>query len=73
MVLADLGAEVVRIDRQSGGLQRGDASAPDPVLRGRRVVAADLKDPADRGKVLRLGMSTTLAGRRRAAEGAGSR
>jgi alpha-methylacyl-CoA racemase len=54
MVLADLGAEVVRIDRPSGGLQLGDAEAPDPTLRGRRRVAADLKDPAGREIVLRL-------------------
>jgi alpha-methylacyl-CoA racemase len=54
MVLADLGAQVVRIDRPSGGLQVGDAEAPDPTLRGRRRVAADLKDPAGRETVLRL-------------------
>jgi alpha-methylacyl-CoA racemase len=54
MVLADLGAEVVRIDRPSGGLQLGSPDAPDPTLRGRRRVAADLKDPAGREAVLRL-------------------
>ncbi len=54
MVLADLGADVVRIDRPSGGLQLGDADAPDPLLRGRRRVASDLKDPAGREVVLRL-------------------
>jgi alpha-methylacyl-CoA racemase len=54
MVLADLGAEVVRVDRPSGGLQIGDPEAPDPTLRGRRRVAADLKDPAGRETVLRL-------------------
>jgi alpha-methylacyl-CoA racemase len=54
MVLADLGAEVVRVDRPSGGLRIGDPDAPDPTLRGRRRVAADLKDPAGRETVLRL-------------------
>jgi alpha-methylacyl-CoA racemase len=54
MILADLGADVVRVDRPSGGLQLGPADAPDPTLRGRRRVAADLKDPAGRETVLRL-------------------
>ena len=54
MVLADLGAEVVRIDRPTGGLQLGPADAPDPMLRGRRRVAADLKDPAGVETVLSL-------------------
>jgi alpha-methylacyl-CoA racemase len=54
MVLADLGADVVRIDRPRGGLRVGDPSRPDPTVRGRRRVAADLKDPAGREAVLRL-------------------
>jgi alpha-methylacyl-CoA racemase len=54
MILADLGADVVRIDRPSGGLQFDDAAAPVPTLRGRRNVAADLKTPAGRETVLRL-------------------
>jgi alpha-methylacyl-CoA racemase len=54
MVLADLGADVVRVDRPSGGLRIGDPDAPDPTSRGRRRVAADLKDPAGRETVLRL-------------------
>jgi alpha-methylacyl-CoA racemase len=54
MVLADLGADVVRIDRPPGGLALGDPGRPDPVLRGRRRVHADLKDPAGRETVLRL-------------------
>jgi alpha-methylacyl-CoA racemase len=45
---------VVRIDRPSGGLQLSAADAPDPTLRGRRRVLADLKDPAGRETVLRL-------------------
>jgi alpha-methylacyl-CoA racemase len=54
MVLADLGADVVRVDRPSGALQLGDPDGPDPTLRGRRRVAADLKDPTGRETVLRL-------------------
>ena len=52
MILADLGAEVVRIDRP-GGLQLGAATV-DPMLRGRRRVAADLKTPEGRETVLAL-------------------
>jgi alpha-methylacyl-CoA racemase len=54
MVLADLGADVVRVDRPSGALQLGDPDLREPTLRGRRRVAADLKDPAGRETVLRL-------------------
>ena len=54
MVLADLGADVVRVDRPAGALRLGDPDRPDPTLRGRRRVAADLKDPAGRDTVLRL-------------------
>lgn len=55
MILADLGAEVVRLDRPvttaapgSSGTQRmiSGQRRVDPVLRGRRTVTADLKDPA---------------------------
>jgi alpha-methylacyl-CoA racemase len=54
MLLADLGAEVVRVDRPSGGLQLGPPDAPDPTLRGRRRVSADLKDPVGVQTVLSL-------------------
>ncbi|MBP2365752.1 CaiB/BaiF CoA transferase family protein [Pseudonocardia parietis] len=54
MVLGDLGADVVRVDRPSGGLDLGAADVPDPTTRGRRTVTADLKDPAGRETVLRL-------------------
>ncbi|MFP5069809.1 CaiB/BaiF CoA transferase family protein [Pseudonocardia nantongensis] len=54
MVLGDLGADVVRIDRPSGGLDLGADDVPDPTVRGRRTVTADLKDPAGRETVLRL-------------------
>src|ERR1700744_786719 len=51
MILGDLGADVVRIDRPSsnpGGVVR------DATLRNRRVVGADLKSPEGRELVLRL-------------------
>jgi len=54
MVLADLGADVVRVDRPSGALHVGNPALPDPTLRGRRRVRADLKDTDGRESVLRL-------------------
>lgn len=56
MLLADLGADVVRIERPSAGthsLQRR-AGVEDQMLRGRRSVQLDLKDLADRETLLRL-------------------
>ncbi|SDD51328.1 alpha-methylacyl-CoA racemase [Geodermatophilus telluris] len=53
MVLADLGADVVRVERPSGGLAVG-AGGRDAVLRGRRSVAADVKTPEGRELVLGL-------------------
>lgn len=54
MMLADLGADVVRVDRVTpGGLAVGDPSY-DLLTRGRRSVAVDLKSPAGVGVVLRL-------------------
>ncbi len=56
MLLADLGADVVRIDRPSAGKQ-GLQLAPiadDQMLRGRRSVMLDLKDPAGLETTLRL-------------------
>ncbi len=53
MVLADLGADVVRVERPSGGLQLGDAGR-DALLRNRRSVAADVKTPEGRALVLDL-------------------
>lgn len=53
MLLADLGADVVRVERPSGGLRFTDPRG-DHLLRGRRSVAADLKEPAGRETVLRL-------------------
>lgn len=50
MVLADLGAEVLRVDR----LSRRRARATDPLARGRRSIAVDLKTPAGPSVVKRL-------------------
>ncbi|WP_020673733.1 CaiB/BaiF CoA transferase family protein [Amycolatopsis nigrescens] len=53
MVLADLGADVVRVERPSGGLNLTGGKA-DHLLRGRRSVAADLKSAEGRELVLKL-------------------
>jgi len=50
MMLADLGAEVVRVDRPGGR----KASAFDVLSRGRRSIAIDLKAPGATDVVLRL-------------------
>jgi alpha-methylacyl-CoA racemase len=52
MILADLGADVARVERPHGSLKLGDGR--DHLLRGRRSIAADLKSPAGRETVLRL-------------------
>lgn len=53
MILGDLGADVVRIERpgKGGGVPAGDRDA---MLRNRRSVAANLKEPEGRDLVLRL-------------------
>lgn len=51
MVLGDLGADVVRVERQSPG---GSDNPREHLLRNRRVVTADLKAPAERESVLGL-------------------
>ena len=55
MMLADLGADVIRIDRKRLG-PAADQSAPsgDLLNRGRRSVGVELKNPAGVGLVLRL-------------------
>jgi alpha-methylacyl-CoA racemase len=53
MLLADLGADVVRVERLAGGLQLAPA-AEDQMLRGRRSIMLDLKDTADRETLLAL-------------------
>ena len=52
MMLADMGAEVTRIDRAGGGL--GGAIPNDVLNRGRRSVAVNLKSPEGVEVVLRL-------------------
>ena len=54
MILADLGADVVRVDRPAGGLDLGIDESGNPMSRGRRLVAADLKTPEGRETVLSL-------------------
>ncbi|MGQ0632785.1 MAG: CaiB/BaiF CoA transferase family protein [Sporichthyaceae bacterium] len=54
MLLADLGADVVRVDRPSGGLRVTPRGTRDWTQRGRRTVAADLKTEAGRAALLAL-------------------
>ena len=53
MVLADLGAEVIRLTRADGAGVFGDVGGA-VLHRGRAAVPVDLKDPADRDRVLAL-------------------
>lgn len=52
MMLADHGAEIIRVGRP-GNTDLEELGA-DHTMRGRTMVTADLKNPADRDKVLRL-------------------
>jgi alpha-methylacyl-CoA racemase len=54
MLLADLGADVVRIDRPGGPALAVVPPEQDILGRGKRSVALDLKDPDDVGRVLDL-------------------
>src|ERR1700728_3472747 len=54
MILGDLGADVVRIDRPSSGPGGSDGGAKDAMMRTRRVVTADLKSDEGRELVLTL-------------------
>jgi alpha-methylacyl-CoA racemase len=51
MILADLGADVVRVERPQGTADPGSGAQHDYLLRGRRSVTADLKSPAGRDLV----------------------
>jgi alpha-methylacyl-CoA racemase len=51
MMLADMGAEVIRIDRSSSA---GRAAGPDVLARGRKSIAVDLKHPDGVATVLDL-------------------
>jgi alpha-methylacyl-CoA racemase len=52
MMLSDMGAEVVRFDRLGG--RRPAGRVPNPLHRGRRSVAVDLKRPAAVAAILRM-------------------
>ena len=55
MVLADMGADVVAVDRPDVAARVSpDAPATNPMMRGKRSVALDLKDAADREMLLTL-------------------
>lgn len=54
MVLGDLGADVIRIERPAAIGDRSGRSPGDLLLRGRRSVAVDLKHPDGAGLVLEL-------------------
>ncbi|HEX3803752.1 MAG TPA: CaiB/BaiF CoA-transferase family protein [Solirubrobacteraceae bacterium] len=54
MLLADMGADVIRLDREVGA-GFGQIGAADPSLRGRQTLAADLKSEA--GKTLALALA----------------
>jgi len=54
MMLSDMGAEVVRIDRAQSVRDGGPAPVSDVLGRGRRSVGVDLKHPEGRDLVLRM-------------------
>ncbi|ODR04797.1 carnitine dehydratase [Mycobacterium sherrisii] len=54
MILGDLGADVVRIDRPAKGPGGPGGATKDAMMRNRRVVTADLKSDAGRELVLKL-------------------
>ncbi|KQX19615.1 MULTISPECIES: CaiB/BaiF CoA transferase family protein [unclassified Sphingomonas] len=49
MILADYGADVIRVERRGSETERSDQT-----VRGRRIVSANLKDPAELDDVLDL-------------------
>jgi alpha-methylacyl-CoA racemase len=54
MVLSDMGAEVLRIDRAQSVREGADRPVGDVLARGRRSVGVDLKHPGGKEAVLRL-------------------
>jgi alpha-methylacyl-CoA racemase len=54
MMLADMGAEVLRVDRPQAVPENGQAPVHDVLGRGKRSVAIDLKHPDGRHALLRL-------------------
>jgi alpha-methylacyl-CoA racemase len=59
MLLADMGADVVRIDRADTVGNEPDRTRFDVLARGRRSVAVDLKHPEGPEVVLRLAEQAT--------------
>jgi alpha-methylacyl-CoA racemase len=59
MVLADLGADVIRVDR-AAAVAGGPGPLPDLLARGRRSVAVDLRQPDGVAAVLRLAASADV-------------
>ena len=53
MLLSDMGAEVIRVERTSGGMSTG-GNAGDVLARGRRSIAVNLKSPEGVEAVLNL-------------------
>lgn len=53
MLLSDMGAEVIRVDRAGGGNSMG-ANSADVLNRGRKSIAVDLKNPQGVETVLKL-------------------
>jgi alpha-methylacyl-CoA racemase len=54
MVLSDLGAEMIRLDRPQSGVPEALPNEHNPLLRGRRALALDLRDPKAVAALLRL-------------------
>ena len=54
MILADLGADVLRVDRAEQLRPARAVAPPDPLSRGRRSIGLNLKDPEGIGVLLRL-------------------
>jgi alpha-methylacyl-CoA racemase len=54
MLLADLGAEVIRVDKLASSAGLADAMAASPMGRGRRSLGLDLRKPAGAEVALRL-------------------